>query len=133
MAVGSADDRSVDQHPWSGSILKQAPGHTAPEVFARGLRNPFGLCCGPAGSLFVTDNDCADNPGDEVNFVVAGHHYGHPFAIPGESRNAGFSEPIVVGPNTSLWSSPHLSRRAIQWMGMVLFTCATSAWARLIA
>lgn len=97
VAVGSADDRSVDAHKWSGTILQLAPGDNEPLVFARGLRNPFGICSGPEQSLFVTDNDCAEDPGDELNCVFAGHHCGHPFAIPGSKRSEGFNEAILVG------------------------------------
>ncbi len=101
IAVGSADDRSLDEHAWSGTILIHKPGSDKTEVFARGLRNPFGMCCGPPNALFVTDNDCAEDPGDEVNFVVPNGHYGHPYQIPGESRVSGFSGPILLGANSN--------------------------------
>ena len=49
--------------------------------------------------MFVTDSDVDSNPGDEINHVVAGAHYGHPFVIPNEAgvESVGFREPILVG------------------------------------
>ncbi|MEQ9407456.1 MAG: PQQ-dependent sugar dehydrogenase [Fuerstiella sp.] len=99
--VGSADDRSIDQHPWSGTVLRLKPGNDGPGVFARGLRNPFGVCVGPGDGLFVTDNDCAEDPGDEVNFVTEGSHQGHPFNIPGAAKVTGLTEAILIGPDSN--------------------------------
>ena len=100
VATASADDRSIDQHEWAGVVLRLPPGGETPEVFARGLRNPFGLTVGPDGSVFVTDNDVEENPGDEVNLVVRGAHLGHPFVI-GSNRgeDEGFTAPIFVDSN----------------------------------
>ena len=97
VATSSADNRSIDDHEWAGVVLRLPPGGEPPEVFARGLRNPFGLAVGPGGRVFVTDNDVEENPGDEVNHVVRGAHLGHPFVI-GSSRgeDEGFTAPIFV-------------------------------------
>lgn len=96
VAVGSSDDRSLDPHPWSGTVLRLAEGSEDPEVFARGLRNPFGICEIPGGGLIVSDNDCNSDPGDELHFVARGSHCGHPYSVPGENRISGFDEPLVV-------------------------------------
>jgi glucose/arabinose dehydrogenase len=95
----SAADRTLEDHPWGGAILRVAMDGSEPEVFARGFRNPWSITLGPDGSLFVTDNDVDQNPGDEINHVVAGEHYGHPYVIPEENgvKAIGFREPIVVG------------------------------------
>jgi glucose/arabinose dehydrogenase len=69
------------------------------EVFARGFRNPWSITFGPDGELFATDSDVDSNPGDEIDHVVQGAHYGHPFVIPHEPGvdAVGFREPILVG------------------------------------
>lgn len=54
-------------------------GATAPEIFARGLRNPFGFCWNDRGEMFATENGPdADKP-EELNVIVRGKHYGFPF------------------------------------------------------
>jgi hypothetical protein len=100
---GSSDDRALDDHPWSGTILRCSPDFSHVEVFAEGFRNPFGMIIGPEGELFVTDNDVDESPGDELNHVVRGAHYGHPFVVPKELHVApsGFHEPILVGEHES--------------------------------
>ncbi len=101
----SAADRTLDEHPWGGSILRYNPDFTGPEIFAKGFRNPWSLAFGPDNELFVTDNDVNRSPGDEINHVISGEHYGHPFVIPNEKgvRAVGFREPILVGgPETVL-------------------------------
>jgi glucose/arabinose dehydrogenase len=44
------------QLPCTGAILRIAPTGGAPELVAWGLRNPFGLCFGMDGALYVTEN-----------------------------------------------------------------------------
>ena len=99
----SASDRSLDVHPWSGTVLRVSPDFTQTEVFARGFRNPFGLVMGPDDELFVTENDIDESPGDELNHVVQGGHYGHPFVVPNERlvETEGFVDPILVGEHES--------------------------------
>ena len=99
VACGSAANRDLDEHPWGGVILRASPDFSSTDVFARGFRNPFGITIGPDDELFVTDNDIDENPGDELNHVVADAHYGHPFVVPSESQVEadGFTDPIFVG------------------------------------
>jgi glucose/arabinose dehydrogenase len=99
----SAANRSLDVHPWSGTVLRVSPDFKQIEVFAKGFRNPFGLVIGPDDELFVTENDIDENPGDELNHVVQGAHYGHPFVVPNESlvETEGFVDPILVGEHES--------------------------------
>ena len=94
-----AADRTLDEHPWGGAILKFDPDFTHPQVYAKGFRNPWTIAFGPDNELFVTDSDVDRNPGDEINHVVLGEHYGHPFVIPHEVgvEPIGFREPILVG------------------------------------
>jgi glucose/arabinose dehydrogenase len=58
---------------------------------------------GPDNELFVTDNDIDENPGDELNHVVRGAHYGHPYVVPNEPsvESDGFRDPILVGEHES--------------------------------
>ncbi len=94
-----AADRTLDEHPWGGTILRFDPDFTHPQIFAKGFRNPWTIAFGPDNELFVTDSDVDKNPGDEINHVVEGAHYGHPFVIPHEAgvEPIGFREPILVG------------------------------------
>jgi glucose/arabinose dehydrogenase len=52
------------------------------EIYARGLRNPYGLAFQPAtGALYATDNgrdDHDDQVPDELNRIVRGGNYGFP-------------------------------------------------------
>jgi glucose/arabinose dehydrogenase len=99
IANACAANRAMDDHPWAGTVLRISPDFTRTEVFAKGFRNPFGMLIGPDDELFVTDNDIDENPGDELNHVIQGNHYGHPFVVPNEPGVAasGFCEPIHVG------------------------------------
>jgi len=51
------------------------------EVFARGLRNPFGFCWDDDDNLFATDNGPNADPPDELNLVQEGRHYGFPYVF----------------------------------------------------
>lgn len=99
VTTSTAANRVLDDHPWAGAVLRVSPDFTQTEIFAKGFRNPFGIVIGPDDELFVTDNDIDENPGDELNHVVHGGHYGHPYVVPNEAlvEAAGFREPILVG------------------------------------
>jgi hypothetical protein len=58
----------------------------APEIFARGLRNPFGFCWNDNGEMFATDNGPDADMPEELNRIERGHHYGFPFQF-GASTN----------------------------------------------
>ncbi len=99
VTTASAANRALDDHPWEGAVLRVDPDFTTPEVFAKGFRNPFGIVIGPDNELFVSDNDIDENPGDELNHVVRGAHYGHPYVVANGStaQSEGFRDPILVG------------------------------------
>ena len=103
IAVGANSNRELDEHPWAGTVLKVEPGQESPTVLARGFRNPFGIAVNRAGDVFVTDNDTSDNAGDELNYVVEGAHYGHPYVVPNEEGRIadGFREPILLSDKSS--------------------------------
>ncbi len=99
---GNPADRTPPAMPWEGKILRLPPGGSEPEIFARGFRNPFSLAFGPDGALFGIDNDVNANPGDELNHLLPGEHYGHPFVIAdGQSPQEGFRDPVWIGPRES--------------------------------
>lgn len=77
--VGSKEDAGPEDHPWSATIMRMNPDGTELEVFAKGLRNPYGIGFAPDGNLWVTDNG-VDEPAtsDELNLVVQGGDYGYP-------------------------------------------------------
>jgi sugar lactone lactonase YvrE len=99
VACASAGDRTLDEHPWGGTVLRVSPDFATTEVFARGFRNPFGIAFGPDNELFLNDNDIDGNAGDEFNHIIQDEHYGHPFVVPHESsvEAEGFRDPILVG------------------------------------
>jgi glucose/arabinose dehydrogenase len=95
----SAADRTLDEHPFAGTVLRVSPDFEQTEVYAEGFRNPWEIALGPDHELFVTDSDVDSNPGDEINHLVRGSHYGHPYVIPAEAgvEPVGFRAPILVG------------------------------------
>ena len=99
VTVSSAANRTLDAHPWAGSVLHVSPDFSRTEVFAKGFRNPFGIVVGPDDAIFVTDNDIDENPGDELDHVIRGAHYGHPYVVPNEAdvEATGFRDPILLG------------------------------------
>jgi glucose/arabinose dehydrogenase len=95
---GSATDNGIPkpgrpaEQPLNGTMLRinvDTPNPT-PEVFARGLRNPFGMAFHPVhGELFSTDGgsgeicqggNCPEDvsPPEEINWLVPGGNYGFP-------------------------------------------------------
>jgi len=75
--------------PLNGAILRLNVDTAQLEIYATGLRQPFGLAIHPAnGELFSVDvgkgefcNFCQNDqaPPEEVNWIVAGGNYGFPF------------------------------------------------------
>ena len=62
----------------------------APEIFARGLRNPFGFCWNASSEMFATDNGPDADMPEELNRIERGRHYGFPFQF-GSSTNKPYS------------------------------------------
>ena len=91
---GVHSDRAPLTHPWRGRSCA-SPDFKKVTVFAKGLRNPFGLVFGTDEQLFATDNDVTiGNPGDELNLIKEGSHYGHPYVV-GDSDGGGkFVKPL---------------------------------------
>jgi glucose/arabinose dehydrogenase len=88
MTSANSSDGHPGRHPWEGTILRARPPTYEPvEIFARGLRNTFGLAIGPDGELFGTDNDSQSGAiahfGDKLIEIQEGDDFGHPYAAPG--------------------------------------------------
>jgi hypothetical protein len=78
-----SDDRydKNGETPLTACILRFDPRAEKPalEVFARGLRNPYGFAWDDQGRLFAGENGPdADHP-EELNWVRQGKHYGFPY------------------------------------------------------
>lgn len=88
----------LDEHLWGGALLKLSPDFQTTEVFATGFRNAFGITINSDGELFLTDNDPEENPGDELDHVIQGEHYGHPFYYPNHPGKTpvGFRDQILI-------------------------------------
>ncbi len=65
-----------------GGIMVVEPDGTNPQMYARGLRNPYALAFDAAGKLYATDNGDETIPvpdGDELNRIEPGADYGYPY------------------------------------------------------
>ena len=79
---GTAQDKNlllgkILRYEPDGSVPKDNPfadGGGRPEIWAYGLRNPFGMAADPEGRLYVTDNgpECDD----EIHLIEKGGNYG---------------------------------------------------------
>lgn len=109
-----------------------------PEVYARGLRNPFGFCWNEDGEMFATDNGPDADMPEELNRIERGHHYGFPFQFgasnekpysytPAAPPGQRFRPPVVnVGPHggfdgrTISTLDPHSSPAGVIYCGKAL-------------
>jgi glucose/arabinose dehydrogenase len=77
------DDRywKGGEHELTACIWRLDPAGDPPkiEIFARGLRNPYGFCWDPAGRMLATDNGPDADAPEELNLIERGKHYGFPF------------------------------------------------------
>jgi glucose/arabinose dehydrogenase/mono/diheme cytochrome c family protein len=52
---------------------------TEPEIYARGLRNTYGICWNDKGEMFGTENGPNADAPEELNLIEKGRHYGFPY------------------------------------------------------
>jgi glucose/arabinose dehydrogenase len=82
VGVGSTCNACTESDPRSATIMRFHLDGSHGQVFARGLRNPYGLAFRPGtASLYATDNgrdDYGDRVPDELNLVVRNGRYGWP-------------------------------------------------------
>ena len=91
---GANSDHDPLLHEWEGKVLRVSPDFGEVQVHASGFRNVFGLTFGPFGELWCTDNDVNNDPGDELNVIREGQHYGHPYALANEEAGDDFTKPV---------------------------------------
>jgi glucose/arabinose dehydrogenase len=83
VGVGSTCNACDETNPQSASILRFNVQTGEREIYATGLRNPYGIAFDPrTGDLFATDNGRddlgMDAPFEELNRIVQGGDYGYP-------------------------------------------------------
>jgi glucose/arabinose dehydrogenase/mono/diheme cytochrome c family protein len=69
------------EDPLTATIWRIDPKASKPaiEIYARGLRNPYGFCWNDKAEMFATDNGPDADAPEELNQIVQGAHYGFPF------------------------------------------------------
>lgn len=106
VAVGAHANKEPLTGKFEGSIVRARSDGADMAVFARGMRNPFDCAAGPEDELFCTDNDIGYSTSDELNHVVQGGHYGHPYVDPNLDPAARHPEgtipPILTSRKNSL-------------------------------
>jgi glucose/arabinose dehydrogenase len=82
LGVGSTCNACVEDDARSATIMRFHLDGTHAQIYARGLRNPYGLAIRPAtGQLYATDNgrdDYGNSVPDELNLIAQGRSYGWP-------------------------------------------------------
>ncbi len=63
--------------PNRGTLVRTNLATGEVSYLAGGLRTPNGLCFGPEGEIFQTDNQGAWQPSSRLNHLRQGHFYGH--------------------------------------------------------
>lgn len=97
VSQGVRTDNTFDPDEWAGTVIVANADGTERRVFASGFRNPFGLCFGPEGKLYCTDNDPDKNiNGEELNLVTEDGHYGFPMSHGDAPAPTGTIGPIAT-------------------------------------
>jgi glucose/arabinose dehydrogenase len=102
----------------NGTILRMDPDGSHLEVFAWGLRNPYGLRWGPDGRLYCADNGYDDrgsravaNSPDMIWVVREGAFYGWPDYVAGEPiTDSKFRAPTKPAPKFIMRDHPHVEK-----------------------
>lgn len=76
--------------PITGCLWRIDPAVAPPvlEVFARGVRNPYGFCWNDRGEMFATENGPDADAPEELNQLERGRHYGFPYRFADWTRKA---------------------------------------------
>jgi len=92
--------------------------HPEIEIYARGLRNPYGFCWDDSGNMLATDNGPDADAPEELNKIEKGKHYGFPYQFadwtkkpyaytPEPEPGTHFTLPVAnLGPNGGYESKP---------------------------
>lgn len=108
IGVGSTCNACVESDPRSATIMRFYLDGSHAQVYAHGLRNPYGLAFRPRTSqLYATDNgrdDFGNSVPDELNLIVKGGNYGWPdcWGNDGGTNCAGTRAPVaLLAPHSS--------------------------------
>jgi glucose/arabinose dehydrogenase len=99
--LGAGHNNEEETNDLTGTILSVNPDGTDLRVVARGLRNAYAVGFNAAGDLFATENGPQGIPvipGDELNHIEVGKHYGYPgqYDLPEPQSDA--TEPLYLFP-----------------------------------
>lgn len=70
-----------------------------PEVYARGLRNPYGFAWDADGNLFTASNGPDKHTAEELDFIEKGVHYGFPFQFADHPASEKFYDHTPAAPD----------------------------------
>ncbi len=62
--------------------------HPVLEIFAKGIRNGYGLCFNESGELFESENGPDAHAPEELNHIEKGKHYGFPYQFADWTKKA---------------------------------------------
>ena len=102
LGVGSTCNACAESNARSATIMRFRDNGSQAQIFAHGLRNPYGLAFRPGTSqLYATDNgrdDHDDSVPDELNRIVRGRDYGWPgcWGNGGGSHCKGTAPPVAL-------------------------------------
>jgi glucose/arabinose dehydrogenase/mono/diheme cytochrome c family protein len=76
--------------PVTAAIWRLDPRAENPaiEIFARGLRNPYGFCWNARGEMIATENGPDADAPEELNLIERGRHYGFPYQFSDWTKKA---------------------------------------------
>ena len=97
--LGASSNTSVETQPLNAAILSVNPDGSDLKIFASGVRNAYDLAFNANGDLFATDNGPAGlpiTPGDELNYIQAGHNYGFPQYYEQPPADSSSDGPVVI-------------------------------------
>ena len=108
--------------PITSSIWRLDPRaeHPQLEIFARGVRNPYGFCWNERGEMFASENGPDADAPEELNWIRPGRHYGFPYRFgshpakdyagapaPPAPEGLQFTDPVVnLGPDGGFEGTP---------------------------
>ncbi len=98
--VDQLEDMSV-RHDLMGVIARIDPSGSV-EIYARGLRNVYGISIAPDGTIYGADNDVGDGIAEsghleELNAIREGEFYGFPMYGTNEAPpDANVTEPVAI-------------------------------------
>ena len=105
LGLGSTCDACKESNPRSATIMRFHDDGSMPQIYARGVRNPYGLAIRPAThQLYATDNGrdyLGDTVPDELNLIVRGGRYGWPGCYGNHlgTHCAGTIQPVALFPS----------------------------------